>query len=217
MKLISRSALRLCLLVFVVSVLVSVPFLIFGETFFLPLLEQLRYRTFWLVVAAVILLGLDAVLPVPSAWVIIFLAQQAGVVAGIAGGTLGLIVGVIVSAWVGRAAVGRVAPKFIPEAELFRLRESVQQHTTITLACMRSVPVLAETSVMIAAAAGVSQWRLFLATCLPNLAIGVVYSFAADDSLLTACLAFFGTIAASYLFWRGYGALVAPRNHARSA
>ena len=199
--------LRLSLFVFVVSVLVSLPFIFFGESFVMPLMEELRHKTVWLVLLAIALLGADAVLPVPSAWVIIFLAQQTGIAAGIIGGTVGLAVGVIVSAWVGRAAVGRAAPKFFPEAELIRLRESIQKHTTITLACMRSVPVLAETSVMIAAAAGVSIHRIFWVTVLPNLVISVIYAVAADDSFLTASLAFLATIAVSYLSWKLYDRL----------
>lgn len=196
--------LRLSLFVFVVSVVVSLPFIIFGESFVMPLLEGLKHKAVWLVFLAIVLLSLDAVLPIPSAWVIIFLAQQAGVVAGIVGGTAGLAVGVLVAGWVGRAAVGRAAPKFFPAAELERLKQSIQRHTTVTLACMRSVPVLAETSVMIAAAAGVPVMRIFWATLLPNLAISVIYAVAADDSLLTACLAFVATIAISYVSWRLY-------------
>lgn len=197
-----RGSLRLGLFVFAVSVLVCVPFLVLGESAFIPVLERLGDRAIWLIVGAVVLLGLDAILPVPSAWVVIFLAQQTGVIGGIVGGTLGLCLGVIVSTWVGRVAIGRIAPRFVPEQELVRLRESMRRHTILTLACMRSVPVLAETSVMIAAASRVSAWRIFLATLLPNLAIAVVYSLAANDSLLTAGIAFVATIVVSYLFWR---------------
>ena len=194
--------LRATALVFAVSVLVSVPFMIFGEALFIPLFEAVRDSTFWLVLLAVALLGADAVLPVPSAWVVIFLAQQSGAWAGVVGGTVGLSVGVLVAGWIGRAAVGRAAPKFFPEAELARLRDAMQRHTIVTLACMRSVPVLAETSVLIAAGAGVPLRRIFAATFLPNVVISVVYSFAADESFLTACLAFFGTVAVSYAAWR---------------
>lgn len=202
---------RLTLFVFVVSVLVSLPFIFFGESFVMPLMEGLKNKTVWLVLLAIALLASDAVLPVPSAWVIIFLAQQTGIAAGIIGGSVGLAVGVIVSAWVGKAAVGRAAPKFFPAAELARLRESIQRHTTITLACMRSVPVLAETSVMIAAAAGVSISRIFWSTLLPNIAISVIYAVAADDSFLTASLAFLATIAISYLSWKLYDGVTTRR------
>lgn len=198
----ARPWLRLSLFVLVVSVLVSLPFLVLGEGAFRPALLAIQHHPAWVAVACIVLLSLDAVLPVPSAWVLIFLALQTGALGGILGGTLGLCVGVLVSTWVGRVAVGRLAPRFIPDSELARLRESMSRHTGLTLACMRSVPVLAETSVMIAAAAGVPTWRISLATLLPNLAIATVYSVAASDSFLTATIAFLATIVASYLFWR---------------
>lgn len=197
-----RGLLRVSLLVFGVSVLVCLPFIILGEDVFVPWLQSLAGRTGWLVAGAVALLSLDAVLPVPSSWVLIFLALEAGTLVGIAGGSLGLCLGVLVASWIGRVAVGKVAPRFVPEAEIARLRVSMTEHTTLTLACMRSIPVLAETSVMIAAAAGVSTTRIFLATLLPNVVVATVYSLAASDSFLTACLAFLATIAVSYAFWR---------------
>ncbi len=206
-----RSVLRLSLLVFVVSVVVCLPFLILGEDVWVPLLDSLKERTGWLVLGTIVLLSLDAVLPVPSAWVLIFLALQAGVATGIVAGSLGLCLGVLVSTWIGRMTVGRLAPRFIPDAELARLRQSMVRHTTLTLACMRSVPVLAETSVMIAAAAGVPAGRIFLATLLPNIAIAVVYAVAASDSFLTACVAFFATIGVSYLTWRIFDGSAAAR------
>jgi hypothetical protein len=204
MKSTAWSFLKIALFVFGVSVLVSVPFMIFGEALFMPAFEAVRHSTFWLVVLAIALLSADAVLPVPSAWVIIFLAQEKGIAAGIVGGSVGLAVGVLVSGWVGRAAVGRAAPKFIPAAEIERLRATIERHTIVTLACMRSVPVLAETSVMIAAAAGMPVWRIFWMTLAPNIAIAAIYSVAATDSFLTACWAFLATVGVSYVVWRGW-------------
>lgn len=204
----ARTWARLALLVFFVSVLVSIPFMVLGESVFMPIFEAFRHSTGWLVLLAIALLGGDAVLPVPSAWVIIFLAQQGGVLAGIVGGAVGLSLGAVVAAWIGRAAVGRAAPKFFPAAELERLRSSIERHTIVTLACMRSVPVLAETSVMIAAAAGVSVRRIFWATLAPNIAIAVVYSVAANDSFWTASLVFFATVGVSYVAWRVYARVV---------
>ncbi len=196
------SFLRIAGLVFAVSVLVSVPFMIWGEEVFVPAFEGVRHNTPWMVGLAVALLSFDAVLPVPSSWVIIFLAQESGKIAGFAGGAAGLAVGVLVAAWLGRAAVGRAAPKFIPEAEIERMRAMIERHTILTLACMRSVPVLAETSVVIAAAAGVPVRRIFGMTLGPNLAIAGIYAIAGDESLTTACIVFLATVAISYVVYR---------------
>lgn len=196
------STVRIVLFVLFVMALVSTPFIIWGEEFVGPLLQSREQQAAGLTVIAVVLLGADSVAPVPSTLVIMFLAAKAGWVAGIVGGTVGMSAGVLVAGWLGRFAVGRLAPKFIPDAELARLRESLQRRLVLTLACLRSVPVLAETSVIVAAAAGVPVRRIFAVTVLPNFVISVVYSLAADDSLVTAAVTFVVIMILSYVLWR---------------
>jgi uncharacterized membrane protein YdjX (TVP38/TMEM64 family) len=199
------STLKAILFVLFVMVLVCLPFAIFGEDFVLPLLESKRQQTGALTVIAIVLLACDSVAPIPATLVIMYLAAKAGWIAGILGGTVGLSAGVLAAAWIGRAAVGRLAPKFIPDAELARLRDSLQQRLVLTLACLRSVPVLAETSIIVAAAMGLSVKRIFIVTLLPNFIIAVIYSVTADDSLVTAAIAFLATMLLSYLVWRLFG------------
>jgi uncharacterized membrane protein YdjX (TVP38/TMEM64 family) len=205
-KFVSPSTLRVALFVFFVVALVSVPFVIFGEDFVFPLLKSREHQVGWLTVIAIVLLVSDSVAPVPATLVIMFLAAKAGAVAGIIGGTVGLSLGVLAAAWFGRGAVGRLAPKFFPDAELARLRDSLQQRLVLTLACLRSVPVLAETSIIVAAAAGVPVRRIFLATLPPNLIVAAIYSLAADDSFGTAVVTFLATMVVSYVVWRVFGA-----------
>lgn len=195
------SALKFTLFVLLVVALVSLPFVVFGESFAFPLLEQRQHQAGWLVLIAIVLLAADAVAPVPSVVVIVFLAVKAGWLAGVIGGTVGLSAGVALAAWFGRAAVGRIAPRFFPDTELARLRHELHHRLWLTLACLRSVPVLAETSVMIAASVGVSRRKIFLVTLLPNLVISAIYSLAADTSFGTACLAFFATVGPSCALW----------------
>lgn len=199
------TALKLGLFALLVMALVSLPFVLFGEGYALPLLEARGTQAGWLVAIAIVLLTADAVAPVPSVLVIVFLAAKAGWLAGVIGGTLGLSGGAWAAAWFGRAAVGRIAPKFFPDTELARLRESLQRRLVLTLACLRSVPVLAETSVMVAASVGVPVRRVVAATLLPNFAISAVYSLAADASFGTACVAFFATVLPSYAIWWRWG------------
>jgi uncharacterized membrane protein YdjX (TVP38/TMEM64 family) len=198
-------ALKTGIFVTFIIALVCVPFVVFGEAFALPLLESQQHRTAGLTAIAVVLLAADSVAPVPSTLVIMYLAAKGGVLAGIVGGTLGLTAGVLVAAWFGRTAVGRIAPKFFPEAELVKLRGALQKRLFLTLACLRSVPVLAETSVIMAAATGVPVKSIFLAALLPNFVVAVIYSVAADDSATTAIVTFLGTIAASWVLWRWLG------------
>lgn len=192
---------RLTLLILFVVALVSVPFVIFGESLAEPFLASQEQRGVWLTVAAVVLLAADSVAPVPATLVIMSLAAKTGFVLGLVGGTLGMTAGVVFAGWFGRFAVGRIAPRFMPDAELERLRGALQTRLGWTLACLRSVPVLAETSVIVAAAAGVPLRRIVALTLLPNVVVSTIYAAAASDSFLTASLAFLGTILASGVLW----------------
>lgn len=199
------STVKAVLFVMFVMALVCAPFILWGEEFVFPLLQAREHQAGWLTALAIMLLGADSVAPVPSTIVIMFLAAKAGTLAGIVGGTVGMSVGVLAASWLGRAAVGRIAPKFFPDAELARLRENLQRRLFLTLACWRSVPVMAETSVIVAAAAGIPVGRIFRATLLPNFLVATIYSVAADDSLKTAAIAFLATLVASAALWWFFG------------
>ena len=188
-------------MVIITVAVVSVPFIIWGDGYVHVLLGSGPQQTAGLVLLAIALLMADAVAPVPATLVIMFLAAQAGWVAGVVGGTVGMSGGVLVAAWFGRNAVGRIAPKFLPETELSRLRDGVQRNLPLTLACWRSVPVVAEASVILAAAAGIPVRRIFRVTLLPNFAIALVYSLAADDNFITACVTFLAVAGSSLLLW----------------
>jgi 3-dehydroquinate synthase len=197
--------LRVLLFVLFVMTLVILPFVLFGEEYVLPLLHSRTQQTWALVLIAVALLACDSVAPVPATIVIMYLAAKAGWLAGIVGGTIGMCLGVLAAAWIGRTAVGRLAPKFIPDAELQRLGAALQSRLVITLACLRSVPVLAETSIIAAAAMGIPVRRIFLATIIPNFIVAAIYSVAADDSPTTAIVTFLATMVVSYAVWRIFG------------
>jgi len=199
------SRLKFGLYVGLVIAMVSLPFVIFGESFALPWLSSHEAQRGWLFIAAILLLAADSVAPVPSILVIVFVAVKAGWMAGFLSGTLGLSAGVACAGWFGRTAIGRIAPRFFPDGELVHLRGALQRKLVLTLACMRSVPVLAETSVMIATSLGISVRRVFFVTLLPNAAIAAIYSVAADDSLATACWAFFATVVPSAIIWWCWG------------
>jgi 3-dehydroquinate synthase len=201
----TASSLRAILFVLFVMTLVILPFVLFGEEYVMPLLQSRAQQTGALVLICVALLACDSVAPVPATIVIMFLAAKAGWLAGIAGGTIGLCLGVLAAAWLGRTAVGRLAPKFIPDAELQRLGGALQSRLVITLACLRSVPVLAETSIIAAAAMGIPVRRIFLATIIPNFIVAAIYSVAADDSPTTAIVTFLATMVVSYVVWRIFG------------
>ncbi len=199
------ATLRTILFVLFVMTLVILPFVLLGEEYVMPLLQSREQQTGALILVAVALLACDSVAPVPATVVIMYLAAKAGWLAGIVGGTLGMSIGVLAAAWIGRTAVGRLAPKFIPDAELQRLSGALQSRLGITLACLRSVPVLAETSIIAAAAMGIPVRRIFLVTIVPNFLVATIYSVAADNSATTAIVTFLATMVVSYVIWRVFG------------
>lgn len=184
-----------------VGTMVCLPFLVFGQDLALPWFESHQDKTVVLILLAMALLAADSVAPIPSTLVIMLLAAKAGLIAGIVGSTIGLTLGVLTSIWFGRVAVGRLASKFISNEELKRLRDGVENRPSLTLACWRAVPVMAETSVITAAAAGVPARKILTATLVPNLIVATIYSLAANDSFLVAVLVFAGALAASTLLW----------------
>lgn len=202
MKIPAPTTVKAGLFVMFVMTLVCLPFAVWGEEFVLPLLESRAQQAGALTIIGIALLACDSVAPIPATLVIMYVAAKAGWLAGIVGGAVGMSLGVLAAAWFGRTAVGRIAPKFFPEAELLRLRTSLQSRLWLTLACLRSVPVLAETSVILAAAMGIPVGRIFRATLLPNLIVATIYSVAADDSWQTAVVTFLSTMAMSAAAWR---------------
>ena len=202
MPVFSNQTVRSTLFILVVIALVCLPFAIFQGDIGLPLLETKSQQVWVLTLAAVALLAADSVAPIPSSIVILTVGAKAGPLWGFVGGAVGLSLGVLAAAWLGRHAVGRLAPRFLPDAELERLRRALQERLGVTLACCRSIPVLAETSVLVAAAMGIPPGRIFRVTLLPNAIVAAVYALAADDSAGTAALTLALTTLASWLYWR---------------
>jgi len=197
-----RRTLKLALFAVFVVALLSLPFVLLGEEYALPLLECQESRAWTLGLIAIALLTADSVAPVPSSLVMVGVALKAGWVVGTVTGTIGLCGQVLASAWFGRVALGRMALRLLGEGDANTLRDSVQRRLTVTLGCLRSVPLLAESSVVIAASLGIPLRRIFGATVLPNIAIAASYSVAAEAGILAAIAAVLGSIVASLIAWR---------------
>jgi uncharacterized membrane protein YdjX (TVP38/TMEM64 family) len=133
----------------------------------------------WEIGAAVaLLLAVDVLLPIPSS----IISTSAGFLLGIGGGTAasfagmtaGAIIGYVVGVRAGRSALRHIVT---PDQQA-RLEASAQGSGNWLLAAMRSVPVLAEASVIIAGAARMPFPRFLAITSLSNLGIACVYATA---------------------------------------
>ncbi|MCE4056531.1 3-dehydroquinate synthase [Pseudomonas sp. Au-Pse12] len=187
----------LSLLVF--STLVIVSFLLFEQQIqqllnhlgtFLPSDPVQRLS---LALLLVTLLALDVLLPVPSSLVALLAVAALGAIGGYLVIFVGLCLGASLGYWLG-AGYFRLLSNWLglrswqPGQLAYRL-------STLSLVCLRGVPVLAETSVL---AAGMQRYPLrqfLLVTTLAN--AGLALAYAAIGSLLVEQHALLATILAS--------------------
>jgi uncharacterized membrane protein YdjX (TVP38/TMEM64 family) len=153
-------------------------------------------------VASFALLAADVVLPVPSSGVMI----ANGVLFGWLPATALSLAGSVASALLG-GAIGRrggallhrlVAPDRQPS-----VAEAIQRRGAFMIIVTRPVPIVAETTAILAGAAGMSYGRLAAAAAIGSLPPAVLYSLAGAvaGSFGHAALVFAGVLALSALVW----------------
>lgn len=183
----------------VFSILVVASFLLFEQQI-LQLLNHLStllptdpVQRLSLVLLLVMLLALDVLLPVPSSLVALLAVAALGAIGGYLVIFIGLCLGASLGYWLG-AGYFRLLSSWLglrswqPGQLAYRL-------STLSLVCLRGVPVLAETSVL---AAGMQRYPLrqfLLVTTLAN--AGLALAYAAMGSLLVEQNALLATILAS--------------------
>jgi uncharacterized membrane protein YdjX (TVP38/TMEM64 family) len=178
----------------VLMMAVLVPFWFFGEAFtaFGDYVTRGSLPARVMIPVVVTLLALDVFLPVPSSIV----SVGAGALLGFWRGTLivwlGMTAGCLLGYAVG-ARMARLARRFIGDAELQRAGQLLDRHGIWALAACRSVPVLAEASVVFSGLARTRLRPFLLIASLSNLAIAAAYSAVGHyalqvDSFLLAFL-----------------------------
>ncbi len=190
-----RGLLRPLLLISLVLLVPTVPFLLLGEGFETRAQEwvqqELSFATrFWLIV---LVLSVDILLPIPSSGVSTLaggtLGFGAGTLASWLGMSLGAVLGYALARWLGRPFANRFGGVNVATMEQSQLR-----YGPAAIVFTRALPILAEACVLLM---GVLRmpWRQFLPVVLvSNLAISVTYSafgayFGERDSLAVAVIA----------------------------
>ncbi len=124
-----------------------------------------------------VLLAGDIVLPVPSSLLALAAGTLFGAVIGtlIAGGglALGAVAGLVVARRLGR----RWVESRLPAAEVARLERMLARYAPLVVLVTRPVPVLAETSILVAGAAGMPLRPLLLPTLLGSFATAGLYAW----------------------------------------
>jgi uncharacterized membrane protein YdjX (TVP38/TMEM64 family) len=155
-----------------------VPFLLFGDWAEARITHWLDETLSTEATAGIVVgvLASDILLPVPSSFVSTLAGSRLGVAVGAAviwiGMTAGCILGFALARWLGRP----LALRFSSAADLQRMEALAQRGGPLILALTRPLPVLAEASVLLVGAIGLS-WRQFLpVVCLANLGLAVAYA-----------------------------------------
>ncbi|WMR32931.1 VTT domain-containing protein, partial [Metapseudomonas otitidis] len=165
-------------------------------------------RSLGLAALLVALLALDVVLPVPSSMVSLLAVAALGAVGGYLAIFTGLCLGSLLGYWLG-AGYFRLLSGWLNLADWDKASRLANRINTLSLICLRGVPVLAETSVL---AAGMQRYplrRFLVITTLANAGLALVYSalgsvVAEEQVLLWAVMA---SMVLPGLFLLGKGAL----------
>ncbi len=122
-----------------------------------------------------VLLALDVLLPVPSSMVALLAVATLGGVGGYLVIFIGLCLGANLGYWLG-AGYFRLLAGWLSIKERKQAGQLASRLSTLSLVCLRGVPVLAETSVL---AAGMQRYPLrkfLLVTTLANAGLALAYS-----------------------------------------
>jgi uncharacterized membrane protein YdjX (TVP38/TMEM64 family) len=139
--------------------------------------------------AVVALLAVDVFLPVPSSVVSTFGGNVLGFWVGTAASWLGMMVGAslafALARWFGR----RLALWLSSARQLDRIDALSERYGPLVLVLARSVPVMAEASVLLLGTSGLSWRRFLVPMVLSNLGLAAVYAALGDRVRLPVALA----------------------------
>ncbi len=198
---IAHPAIRLAGVFMLLTAIIVGPFLMFGNEIASVVRQLLQHQTTGLLfVMIVLLLAADLFLPIPSSIVAVaagaYLGFWLGFEACVIGMTLGCVVGYIVGTK-GAAFFGSV----ITARELEYANRFSSQKGSWLLPLCRSIPVLAEVSVVAAGIAKFDVTRFLIIVTLANAGISATYC-ALGDEFLTG-LPFLATIVIAVVLHAG--------------
>ena len=194
----SGTLLRWSLLALFLLALILVPFALYEESVrgaVDGLLQSGRGRPL-LAAAIALALASDVFTPVPSSLVATASGALLGLIPGAACTWMGMQAGALLGYAVGRTAGAGAVRRVVGDPELQRASQSHRRWGPVSLIVARAVPVLAESSVVLAGTVRMNTFRFFWLTGLSNAVIAVVYAGIGAYALETGAflLAFAGSI-----------------------
>ncbi len=173
-----RVHIKWALLTFIIITLLLTSFILFGNS-----LENWTNYFFQstssrLVVGLIIgiLLTIDIVAPVPSSIVSMAGGYFLGFVSGTLISAMGMTISCLIGYWIG-AKLGRAAAeRFIDQKEISRFESLQKKYGDFIIIISRSIPLLAETSVLFAGIGRMNIGRFVFLTAISNMGISMVYA-----------------------------------------
>jgi uncharacterized membrane protein YdjX (TVP38/TMEM64 family) len=143
-------------------------------------------------VATIVVLAGDVLLPVPSSLVNTLAGSRLGIVVGTLVAWLGMNLGAIIAFALARTLGRPIVTRFTNPADLASLEQLVDRRGNGLLVVTRALPVLAEATVLLVGALGVS-WRAFMPpVLLANFGLALAYAvlgvLAYEHGLLSIAL-----------------------------
>ncbi len=192
-------------------VLILVPFAIMDESVAAMAERWVQAGTGRVLVAVAVpvLLAMDVVLPVPSSVVATASGSLLGLGQGAAVSWVGFQLGAAIGYVVGRAIGVRVVRRLVGPTEMDRAEQAHRRWGAVSLLACRAVPVLAESSVMVAGAVRMPFGQFAWLTGLSNVAVALVYAWVGAYALETRALflAFLASLAVPGVLMVAYRAV----------
>jgi uncharacterized membrane protein YdjX (TVP38/TMEM64 family) len=173
-----RRAWRWALFGLLLAGFVLLPFALFEDQLDALVRYALQDEQTWLIVLLAVIgfLLLDIVLPIPSSFVL----AAAGYLLGPAWGSLACFVGLsgaaLVGYGLGHVAGEPLARRLVGADGLHRFEGLWRRHADLVLLCFRAMPVLAETSVVLAGVARMCLWRFVALVSVGNAVVAAMYA-----------------------------------------
>lgn len=194
-----RGLIKFLIVVFLVLLVPVIPFVIVGEQSERWVVENLLTGSYLAsgnvlaLVAVVVVLASDILLPVPSSGVMTYTGASIGWLAGSAICFIGLMLSCLIGYLLGRYFGLPLVRRFVAANELNEMAARLEKPGLWALAGFRGVPVLAEASVLVAGVVRMTHRRFWIAVTVANLCIAVIYNalghYARDSEWLAYALA----------------------------
>jgi uncharacterized membrane protein YdjX (TVP38/TMEM64 family) len=152
--------------------------------------------------AGVGMLVVDVVLPIPSSLVMILNGALFGILVGTLLSLLGALGAAIVGFLMGRRG-GPLLVRFVPPADRERADRLLQDWGMLAIIATRSIPLLAETVIIMAGASSIPWRTMLLATLVGSLPMSLLYAItgATAATFANGLLSFSMVLLIAGLFW----------------